>query len=53
MPFLDHVLQTPSCGWKDDKGRLVKPNGKQKQFYKDYHLPYRQNRRLKINQQEI
>ena len=25
MPFLDHVLQVPSYGWKDEKGKLVKP----------------------------
>ena len=25
MPFLDHVLQPPSYGWKDDKGILIKP----------------------------
>ena len=25
MPFLDHVLQIPSYGWKDEEGELVKP----------------------------
>jgi hypothetical protein len=29
MPFLDHVLQTPSYGWKDESGTLVKPTVKQ------------------------
>jgi len=29
MPFLDHVLQSPSYGWKDDDGALVKPSAKQ------------------------
>lgn len=26
MAFLDHVLQTPAYGWKDDEGKLVKPS---------------------------
>ena len=25
MPFLDHVLQPPAYGWKDEQGNLVKP----------------------------
>lgn len=25
MPFLDYVLQTPSYGWKDAQGALIKP----------------------------
>lgn len=25
MPFLDHVLQPPSYGWKDETGNLIKP----------------------------
>jgi hypothetical protein len=29
MPFLDHVLQTPSYGWKDECGSLIKPSAKQ------------------------
>lgn len=29
MPFLDHVLQKPSYGWKDDNGDLIKPSSKQ------------------------
>jgi fatty-acid desaturase len=29
MPFLDHVLQTPSYGWKDNQGTLIKPSVKQ------------------------
>lgn len=26
MPFLDHVLQPPSYGWKNQQGELVKPS---------------------------
>jgi stearoyl-CoA desaturase (delta-9 desaturase) len=26
MPFLDHVLQVPTYGWKDNDGNLVKPS---------------------------
>ena len=35
MPFLDHVLQTPSYGWKDEQGSLIKPSVKQivKEFF--------------------
>ena len=29
MPFLDHVLQTPSYCWKDEQGTLIKPTVKQ------------------------
>jgi stearoyl-CoA desaturase (delta-9 desaturase) len=29
MAFIDDVLQTPSYGWKDDKGELIKPTNKQ------------------------
>ncbi len=29
MPFLDHVLQPPAYGWKDDKGILIKPTVRQ------------------------
>lgn len=29
MAFLDYVLQTPSYGWKDTSGNLVRPNAKQ------------------------
>lgn len=25
MPFLDHVLEAPSYGWKDHQGNLIKP----------------------------
>ncbi|MEO6686469.1 MAG: fatty acid desaturase [Dyadobacter sp.] len=35
MAFLDHVLQTPSYGWKDDEGNLIKPDASQifKEFF--------------------
>ncbi|HTE01922.1 MAG TPA: hypothetical protein VK668_21685 [Mucilaginibacter sp.] len=35
MAFLDHVLQTPSYGWKDSSGTLVKPTPGQifKEFF--------------------
>lgn len=35
MAFLDHVLQTPSYGWKDNEGNLIKPNAGQifKEFF--------------------
>ncbi|MBE9462368.1 fatty acid desaturase [Dyadobacter subterraneus] len=35
MAFLDHVLQTPSYGWKDDEGNLIKPDAGQifKEFF--------------------
>ncbi|MEO5888965.1 MAG: fatty acid desaturase [Ferruginibacter sp.] len=35
MPFLDHVLQVPSYGWKDEQGNLIKPSVKQilKEFF--------------------
>ena len=35
MPFLDHVLQMPSYGWKDEEGNLIKPSAKQivKEFF--------------------
>lgn len=35
MAFLDHVLQTPSYGWKDSNGTLVKPTSRQifKEFF--------------------
>ncbi|WP_426670277.1 hypothetical protein ACPPVU_03325 [Mucilaginibacter sp. McL0603] len=29
MPFLDHVLQAPSYGWKDEQGILIKPTIRQ------------------------
>ncbi len=29
MPFLDHVLQQPSYGWKDEQQVLIKPTAKQ------------------------
>jgi stearoyl-CoA desaturase (delta-9 desaturase) len=29
MAFIDDVLQTPSYGWKDEKGELIKPTRKQ------------------------
>jgi len=29
MTFLDHVLQVPSYGWKDQQGQLIKPRNKQ------------------------
>lgn len=29
MPFLDHVLQVPSYGWKDGQGTLIKPSRRQ------------------------
>jgi stearoyl-CoA desaturase (delta-9 desaturase) len=29
MAFIDDVLQTPSYGWKDEKGELIKPTIKQ------------------------
>lgn len=29
MAFLDHVLQAPSYGWKDDAGHLIVPTNKQ------------------------
>jgi len=29
MPFLDHVLQVPSYGWKDKQGNLIKPAASQ------------------------
>jgi len=29
MPFLDHVLQPPSYGWKDEQGNLIKPTVRQ------------------------
>jgi fatty-acid desaturase len=29
MAFVDHVLEPPSYGWKDEKGDLIKPNAKQ------------------------
>jgi len=29
MPFLDHVLQPPSYGWKDAQGDLIKPSHKE------------------------
>src|SRR5437868_154329 len=29
MAFLNHVLQTPSYGWKDQRGTLIKPSTKQ------------------------
>src|SRR5688572_22754348 len=29
MAFIDEVLQTPSYGWKDEKGELIKPTRKQ------------------------
>ncbi|HEX3165962.1 MAG TPA: acyl-CoA desaturase, partial [Chitinophagaceae bacterium] len=29
MAFIDDVLQTPSYGWKDEKGELIKPTSKQ------------------------
>ncbi|MGJ1269626.1 fatty acid desaturase [Sphingobacterium spiritivorum] len=50
MSFLDHVLQRPSYGWKDDNGNLIKPTKGQifKEFFsrlnivKDRHnwLPF-------------
>ncbi|MCF0058541.1 fatty acid desaturase [Dyadobacter sp. CY356] len=35
MAFLDHVLQPPSYGWKDNEGNLVKPGAGQifKEFF--------------------
>ena len=35
MAFLDHVLQPPSYGWKDDDGNLIKPDAGQifKEFF--------------------
>lgn len=36
MPFLDHVLQPPSYGWKDDKGNLIKPTAGQ--IFKEFFL---------------
>ena len=35
MAFLDHVLQTPSYGWQDENGSLVKPTTRQifKEFF--------------------
>ena len=35
MPFLDHVLQVPSYGWKDENGNLIKPSVNQilKEFF--------------------
>ncbi len=35
MPFLDHVLQVPSYGWKDQTGTLIKPSTTQilKEFF--------------------
>ncbi|WP_159473430.1 fatty acid desaturase [Dyadobacter sp. 3J3] len=35
MAFLDYVLQTPSYGWKDDEGNLIKPDASQifKEFF--------------------
>ncbi|MDB5118732.1 MAG: acyl-CoA desaturase, partial [Mucilaginibacter sp.] len=29
MPFLDHVLQQPSYGWKDEQQVLIKPTARQ------------------------
>jgi stearoyl-CoA desaturase (delta-9 desaturase) len=29
MPFIDYVLQTPSYGWKNEKGELIVPSIKQ------------------------
>ena len=29
MPFLDHVLQQPSYGWKDEQEVLIKPTAGQ------------------------
>lgn len=29
MPFIDHILQTPSYGWKNEKGELIRPTAKQ------------------------
>ncbi|GAC1310685.1 MAG: hypothetical protein NVSMB24_28440 [Mucilaginibacter sp.] len=29
MAFLDHILQAPSYGWKDEQGTLIKPSAKQ------------------------
>ena len=29
MSFLDHVLQKPSYGWKDERGVLIKPSARQ------------------------
>jgi len=36
MAFIDHVLQVPSYGWKDEKGGLIKPNASQifSEFFK-------------------
>ncbi len=33
--FMDHVLQTPSYGWKDEQGNLIKPTNKEilKEFF--------------------
>ena len=35
MPFLDHVLQPPAYGWKDEAGNLSKPSNSQifKEFF--------------------
>ncbi|MEO3407348.1 fatty acid desaturase [Mucilaginibacter sp. CAU 1740] len=40
MPFLDHVLQIPSYGWKDPAGVLVKPTSGQilKEFFSRLNL---------------
>jgi fatty-acid desaturase len=34
MPFLDHVLQQPSYGWKDEQGVLIKPTAGQ--IFRDF-----------------
>ncbi|MGJ1508293.1 fatty acid desaturase [Sphingobacterium siyangense] len=40
MPFLDHVLQVPTYGWKDNDGNLVKPSKKEifKEFFKRLNI---------------
>lgn len=29
MPFLDHVLQTPSYGWQNSEGQLIEPSSRE------------------------
>jgi hypothetical protein len=40
MPFLDHVLQTPSYGWQNSEGELIKPTSREifSEFFKRLNI---------------